>query len=135
METNEITFQDFISLAGLTYSVGRISHRGDGLDSDWPSDARHFQVIIRCHGQSFAVEFSQGSAHKKDPELAEVLYCLRSDCDVVNYGDFEDWADCMGYDTDSRRAERIYNACVDTSDAMEHLLGEHWDQFLECVEE
>ena len=34
------------------------------------------------------------------------------DSDVLNYDCFEDWADCMGMDTDSRKAEDIYNACM-----------------------
>jgi hypothetical protein len=46
------------------------------------------------------------------PKLVDVLYSLVMDSDVINYDCFEDWAECFGYDTDSREAERIYNACM-----------------------
>lgn len=46
-----------------------------------------------------------------EPLLRDVLYCLVSDTDVSNYDSFEDWADCFGYDRDSRKAEDTYNAC------------------------
>lgn len=48
------------------------------------------------------------------PELADVLYCLLTDVEVIEYPVFEDWAGCIGYDTDSREAERIYRACLET---------------------
>ena len=47
-----------------------------------------------------------------EPGLVDVLYSLVMDSDVINYDCFEDWADCIGYDSDSRKAEEIYNACM-----------------------
>lgn len=35
-----------------------------------------------------------------------------SDCDAFYYGDFEQWAADFGYDTDSRKAEKIYQECL-----------------------
>lgn len=46
------------------------------------------------------------------PDLVDVLYCLVSDADVINSIGFEDWAENLGYDTDSRKAEDIYRACL-----------------------
>ncbi len=48
----------------------------------------------------------------KPPTFHDVLYCLVSDAEVLEYVCFEDWAECYGYDTDSRKAEDIYKACL-----------------------
>lgn len=48
------------------------------------------------------------------PTLVDLLSGRVSAVQSVMYGEtFEDWADTFGYDTDSRKAERIYRACVD----------------------
>ncbi len=49
------------------------------------------------------------------PELADVLYSLVSDSDALDYPTFEDWAENLGYDTDSRQAERTYRACLESA--------------------
>lgn len=46
------------------------------------------------------------------PDTVDFFYCISSDCDVLNYSSFEDWADCFGYETDSRKAEKIYQECL-----------------------
>jgi len=46
------------------------------------------------------------------PTLCDVVYCLLCDAQSVAYGEtFEDWASDLGYDEDSRTAERVYNQC------------------------
>lgn len=47
------------------------------------------------------------------PELVDVLYSLVMDSDAIEYGCFEDWAECFGYDVDSREAEKVYRQCVE----------------------
>jgi hypothetical protein len=46
------------------------------------------------------------------PSLTDVLYSLVMDSDVFNYDDFEDWAECFGYDSDSISHKEIYEACL-----------------------
>ena len=49
-----------------------------------------------------------------EPILADVMSSLVMDAQSVTDGQtFEDFADDMGYDTDSREAERVYNGCLD----------------------
>lgn len=45
------------------------------------------------------------------PPVADVIHTLILDSSVNESTSFEDWASEFGYDTDSRDAERIYNAC------------------------
>lgn len=56
------------------------------------------------------------------PELPDVLWSLVMDAEGVRHGQtFEDWAADLGYDTDSRKAERCYNACRDEWSALVRL--------------
>jgi hypothetical protein len=47
------------------------------------------------------------------PNYLDVLHCLATDADVLNYSSFEDWAPNLGYDPDSRKAFQIYQTCLE----------------------
>lgn len=59
----------------------------------------------------------------KPPRLGDVLQSLASDARVLDQGTFEDWASSLGYDTDSRSAEAIWQACVNIATALRAALG------------
>lgn len=59
-----------------------------------------------------------------EPDLADVLHSLASDCDVLDYSTFEEWAPEFGYDPDSRKAEGIYRECIKLALALRNGLGE-----------
>lgn len=44
------------------------------------------------------------------PKLDDVLYCLLSDSEACDL-DFDEWCAEFGYDTDSRKALAVYEAC------------------------
>lgn len=56
------------------------------------------------------------------PLLADVLFSLTTDADVLNHPNFESWAPEFGYDTDSRHAEAIYRACLENSLKIRQLI-------------
>lgn len=58
------------------------------------------------------------------PKLADVLYCLVLDSDVLEHANFESWASDFGYDTDSREAEKNYRACIENSLQLRALIGD-----------
>lgn len=58
------------------------------------------------------------------PILKDVMYCLISDSDAAQYRDFEDWAENYGYDADSRKAEKIYQACMEIALKLRAELGD-----------
>ncbi len=58
------------------------------------------------------------------PELADVLHSLASDSDVLDASTFEEWASELGYDTDSRQAEKTYRACLEIALKLRSALGE-----------
>ncbi|HEX5016584.1 MAG TPA: hypothetical protein VFX15_03240 [Actinomycetes bacterium] len=58
------------------------------------------------------------------PTAADVLDSLASDASAwENARNFEDFANDLGYDTDSRKAEKIYNACGEVAKSLRHFLG------------
>lgn len=58
------------------------------------------------------------------PDLADVLYSLVSDADVIDAGGFEDWASNYGYDTDSRKAEATYRDCLEAALKLRGAIGD-----------
>ena len=124
METKTITLDQFIKEQQLEMNVLPVK-RNPHMSEQLP---RNFECTITVVGKGYhepmTVYFSQGSAHKKKPTLAEVLDCLASDASGVdNVRSFEDWASEYGYDTDSRRAEKTYRICQKQTASLRHLLG------------
>jgi hypothetical protein len=57
------------------------------------------------------------------PALGDVLQSLASDASALDEPGFEAWADSLGYDRDSRKAEEIYRACLDIALKLQATLG------------
>lgn len=94
---------------------------------DWHASASHWRCTFTRRDEDnrprqMRVYFSQGSAHTKPPTAAEVLACLAMDAaGWENAQDFEDWCVEYGYDTDSRRAARVYRAVEATVDRLDRF--------------
>ena len=58
------------------------------------------------------------------PNECNVIHSLVNDSDVLNYSCFEEWAENFGYDSDSRRAESIYQDCLAIALQLRNGLGE-----------
>lgn len=56
------------------------------------------------------------------PPLEGVFYCLVSDAEAATMC-FEDWCNCFGYDSDSRKAHKMYKACADAGLRLSRILG------------
>lgn len=46
------------------------------------------------------------------PEISDFVYSIVLDSDALQY-DFEDWCGNFGYEQDSRKAEKIFNECLE----------------------
>ena len=55
--------------------------------------------------------FSESAPIK--PDHVSVIWSLVTDSDVLEHSSFEEWASNFGYETDSRKAESIYRACLE----------------------
>ena len=92
------------------------------LDSE---NMDHWKCVLRHGNRSMTVYFSQGYGHNgKAPKTASVLDCLASDAaGVDNARDFADWCSEYGYDTDSRKAEKIFKTCEHQAKRLRSFLG------------
>jgi hypothetical protein len=109
---------------GVTIRAARIDARTDS-GSEWQADASHWRVNIRRNGESFDIEYSQGSAFQgATPNDTDVFNSLLLDTSEIDGTDFEEWCGNYGYDTDSRRAERMFNACKKTYENMRRLFSD-----------
>lgn len=100
---------------------------------DWSRTADHWKLIMMTlpkgasgKRRTMTTYFSKGSGHHgKEPTITEVLSAMSLDSSgYENARSFEDWAGDYGYDTDSRKAHRIYAAVGKQAKALKKFLGE-----------
>lgn len=61
--------------------------------------------------------------YKIFPSLSDVLYCCLGDIRAIDLMEFEEWAKDLGYDPDSRSAEKIFRECESLSKKFRKILG------------
>lgn len=84
---------------------------------DWQETANKW--LIKIADQSF--DYYTGSGIKESPNYDSVMACLTKDADALEKT-FESWADEFGYDTDSRKAYKIWEDCCHNARKL-HLIG------------
>jgi hypothetical protein len=103
--------------------------------NEWFKDSTAWNVTLFYKNRKLTTPFYTG-ASIKEPTAADVLHCLISDAQSVGFSNgFEDWATSLGYDPDSRKAEKIYNDCVASSTKVRKLLGKDFDAFAKACED
>ena len=96
--------------------------RKEGTREGWDASASHWRVTLRRDRASITTDYSMGAAHTGSPELADVLHCLLSDAEAGAQS-FEDFCADLGYDTDSRKAEKTWQACKVTAVGLNRLFS------------
>lgn len=121
-EAKMLTVAEFIKKHGIGFACEGTNENPNMEDS---ADMHHWLCTLTRGAESMEVHFSMGSAHQgKEPEAAEVLDCLASDsAGLENNPSFEDWAEEYGYDADSRKAEKTYQACLEQAEKLKAFLG------------
>ena len=99
--------------------------------SEWACENPHMEnsqemdnwrVTLKRSRKRMILYFSKGSGHGgAEPQVEEVLDCLASDAMVPE--DFEEFCMEIGYDEDSRRAERIHKQCLAQTEQLRDFLG------------
>ena len=147
------TIEQFIEDNNLSMRVRETFDNPD-MDNDRPETMDHFSILIEKPGnKAFHLFYSQGLGLRKAnfrsgytqsdlsrmkypsdvrrvskvvcPKLADVLDCLASDASTVeNCLSFDDFASEMGYDEDSRKAEKTFNKINEQVERLKTLLGE-----------
>jgi hypothetical protein len=94
-------------------------------------DHNVWSATLRTDGRQFTVTYRTGLGIKGTPTAEDILSAVLSDAGTAVYTDsFEDWADNLGYDTDSRKAERIYRTVIRQTASLKRLLGDRYSEFL-----
>lgn len=101
-----------------------------------PSYVQRLGRVTVDEGNALIKECETGKSHKTQfarnyttggkpilPDPVDVWYSIVSECDVLQSANFEEWAQNYGYDTDSRKGEAIYRACLETALAVNRALG------------
>lgn len=92
-----------------------------GRDSVMRHDAITHEIET---GRVYVRPFSGTSKQIPAPSIGDVLQSLAMDSDAIDAGTFEEWASNYGYDTDSRSAESVYRACLESALSLRRGLGE-----------
>jgi hypothetical protein len=87
---------------------------------------KNYRCILKRKGKQMTVPFSTGLGWTREPSAEDVLDCLSSDAGGIenSAGIFEDWCAEYGYDSDSRKAEKIFKTCERQADKLKAFLGE-----------
>jgi hypothetical protein len=118
-----MTLEEFVAENKITLTFTRVASNPHMPDFD----ADHYKVNIHHNKSWVSVYYSKGLGHKgAPPTTAEVLECLASDGAAISNagGNFEDWAADMGYDADSRKAEKIFKTCEKQARRLHSFLGD-----------
>lgn len=107
----------------------KVTIRKDGreiITTDYMAGSGHCSALTKP-GQTLAETVRrqcETGLPKLEPNLADVLHSLCSDAESLNHATFDGWAEDFGMDTDSRKAEAIYRACLEIGLKMRNGLGD-----------
>jgi hypothetical protein len=91
----------------------------------------HYIATLTREDRTLTTQYSTGSGWTREPTADDVLESLLSDASLVeSTNSSEEWADDLGYDTDSRSAERAYTACRGIRDDLMTFLGERYEAYM-----
>jgi hypothetical protein len=105
-------FLTFTYTAGIANCATRPRHWAK------PTIGEASKVIAECEGRLPAFR------GKPKPNLHNVINSLLSDANAIEHGSFEDWGRDLGYDTDSRKAESMYRACLECGLKLRQAIGD-----------
>ena len=126
-----MTLQQFIDRHNLTLTATRADRNPDMSDFD----GDHWKVTLKRPRRQMALVFSKGYGHGGAPPTAEeVLECLA--CDAwADFDDFEGFCSEYGYDSDSRKAERLFKSLARQSRKLKKFMGPGlFDELMSCEE-
>lgn len=117
-----MTIHEYIAAQRITMTA-EPAEDNPNMDRNSRDNMDHWTCRFRMGRKRLTVPFSMGvGLNGKTPEAAEVLNCLASDANSADEL-FETWANEYGYDTDSREAERTFNAVRRSTKKLRAFLG------------
>lgn len=92
--------------------------------SDMVAGSSHYKCTIKSGSKQLTVYFSQSPAIYREPTAKDILGCLAMDAaGFENSRGFEEWCAEYGYNTGSRKAEKIYHAIEKQTNDLKRVFG------------
>lgn len=104
---------------------------------EWQRKANSYHLQLRFRPspdasvRTYSFDYYQGTGIQTTPDETplRVLESLLSDADV-SAESFENFCADLGYDSDSRTSEAVYNECKQLRKQLERVLGDEFEAFL-----
>jgi hypothetical protein len=100
---------------------------GEPIPDGFDRGGNAWKIRLTYQGRRLTVPFYTGSL-AGEPSAADVISCLISDARAGEQ-DFESFCSDFGHDTDSRKAEKTWNACKKTGPRVRAFLREDFEAF------
>jgi hypothetical protein len=119
----EIFATDFADRIGLTIKIGAPTYGKHFGDED--QERFIFPVTLLRGGKSYRLKFGQSLREKNTPPTAyDILACLTK----YNPESFEFFCANYGYDTDSRKAEKVYKKVLKEWEGVQRIFSDVLEQ-------
>lgn len=115
--------------------VGTVSVSSEYLgnkESSWGDNWNNHKITIRHDGRSCSFDFWASIANpevRTVSDLGNAVFCFLSDAESGKM-DFSEFCNEFGYDEDSRRSEKTWNACKKSLSAAERVFGSDLDSVM-----
>jgi len=124
--TYEQTAQNFANRIGLKIKIGAPTYGRHFGDDD--QERFIFPVTLLRGGKSYRLKFGQSLRARNTPPTAyDILACLTK----YDPETFENFCANYGYDTDSRKAEKVYKAVLKEWEGVNRLFSDVLEQLAE----
>ena len=93
----------------------------------WAKGMAGFTVYLKRGTRETHTPYFKGKGlGYENPTLSEVIVSLMADrATIQTSSDFEDWADNLGYNSDSITDRNTYELCQTTTNRLESMFNEH----------
>lgn len=135
-----VTLSELLATSGITLAANLIGPDTD--ENGWEHDS--WTLTLGYNGRTLRTPFKMGKGHRREiartlhgtpvlcptaPDLGTVMGSMLMTASTTDGALFEDWCADLGYDSDSRKAERMYFACQKETAALRKLLGAEYENF------
>lgn len=125
-----MTLNEFIAKWGI--KLKEIEPVDENPNMDTSAPMYHYRMTLSMGGRELSTFLSTGTGWEREPNAYDLLECLISDASGWDQSrSFEEWAEDYGYDTDSRKAERIYKTIGTEAMRLKEFLGEAYSEALD----
>ena len=107
----------------IKLSLTRADHTEEDYKDEWKQTANKYKARITYNKKSMALPYFTGCSWQREPDLEDILGTLLTDAAYYDYS-FYDFAREMGYDLDSRKAEKIYKEIQKQTEKLNRIFSE-----------